>query len=108
MSLKRSWSLYRRHLGATMGAGQVYRARGAALVVVACMALAVLTGCSRVATTATGPESEAVADVRAVYKLTRGGTTITEFTLTDGTPCVKTGYREVVTCGWGLKWGPVQ
>jgi|GEM_PF-4658001 len=108
MSLKHSWGLYRRHLDATMGAGQVYRARGAALVVVACMVLAVLTGCSRVATPATGPESEAVASVRAIYKLERNGTTVTEFTLTDGTPCIKTSYREAVTCGWGLTWGSTQ
>lgn len=44
-----------------------------------------------------------VGKLRTTYRV--DGTSITEFALTDGTPCVMTGYREVVTCGWGYKWG---
>lgn len=103
MNLKEEWKAYRKHLGATMGMSQYLRARGAAVVILACLVLTMVAGCelraNPVDKTPTGP----VGSIRAYYKV--AGTSVTEFTLTDGTPCIiHTSDRHVTMCGWGLKW----
>lgn len=45
------------------------------------------------------PASAKVGTLRAKYSI--NNSTVVEFSLSDGTPCVLTTYREVPTCWWG-------
>ncbi len=60
---------------------------------------ALLAACGQaISSTSQAEEQPPVVKLRALYQV--NGIYVGEFSLTDGTPCTITFYRNIVNCGW--------